>query len=149
MSRRSGRCLCGAVRFEIDAHDLRARACHCDDCRRWTGSAVYVIGPFADIAVNADAPVVWHDASAWAERGFCGRCGSSLFWRAKTGGGATSALLGALDDQTGVELIVEIFCDRRLPVLSANPSAEQKSRAAVIDRYTADYDGDWRSLSDH
>ncbi len=37
----TGGCLCGAVRYEIDADQLAddASYCHCSMCRRWSGSA--------------------------------------------------------------------------------------------------------------
>ena len=35
-----GRCLCGAVAYEISGKPETAFYCHCSRCRRWTGSAV-------------------------------------------------------------------------------------------------------------
>lgn len=55
-------------------------------------------------------------ASAWAERGFCPACGSSLFWRITAPGkyqGLTSVTLGTLDDQEGLPLEREWFHDQK------------------------------------
>ncbi len=35
----TGRCLCGAVRFEVDSPLVSANHCHCARCRRRTGTA--------------------------------------------------------------------------------------------------------------
>ncbi|MGZ8335948.1 MAG: GFA family protein [Allosphingosinicella sp.] len=34
-----GRCMCGAVRYRMDAAPMIVHACHCTECRRLTGSA--------------------------------------------------------------------------------------------------------------
>jgi hypothetical protein len=39
MSRITGGCLCGAIRYEYDGEPGAANYCHCADCRRCTGSA--------------------------------------------------------------------------------------------------------------
>ena len=35
----TGGCLCGAVRYEINGDPVRVAHCHCDDCRKATGSS--------------------------------------------------------------------------------------------------------------
>ena len=39
----TGRCLCGAVTYSVDADPVVQVACHCTDCQRQTG------GPFSVI----------------------------------------------------------------------------------------------------
>lgn len=142
MTRRTGRCICGAVRFSVAATDLKARACHCADCRRWAGGPLYVIGPFEDVAYEDESPIGRVTVSEWAERGFCSKCGSGLFWRLAKGDGLVLPV-GLLDDREGVTLALEIFTDERLPFLCAVTGARQETRADVIARYNLNYDGDW------
>jgi len=52
--KRSGGCLCGAVRFEVALAEPEFSICHCGMCRRWCG------GPFEE-AHCASAPAVAHD----------------------------------------------------------------------------------------
>jgi hypothetical protein len=55
-------------------------------------------------------------SSKWAERGFCNKCGSSLFYRLTADGkfkGVTSVSLGILDDSSGITLTKEWFIDKK------------------------------------
>ena len=66
--------------------------------------------------ILAGATEVGPMASELAERAFCNRCGSSLFWRMTAEGpykGTTSVTLGSLDDRSGVTLVKEWFIDRK------------------------------------
>ena len=111
-STRTGRCLCGAVRFAFEAAKHGVDACHCGMCRRWTG------GPFLglahDGAVSFEGPehIGVYKSSAWAERAFCRLCGTSLYWRI-TGTQEYSFAAGTLDDQSALELTTEIFIDEK------------------------------------
>ncbi len=109
---RQGRCLCGAIRYTVRGVK-ESSACHCDMCRRWAGGPLLSVGCEA-LAWDGEEPTFFA-ASAWAERGFCAKCGSSLFWRITTGKykGLTSVTLGTLDDQEGLPLSREWFIDRK------------------------------------
>jgi hypothetical protein len=79
--------------------------CHCVECRRWTG------GPWpATAAARTDFVVVAGESLRWIEtpasdtharRGFCGTCGSSLFWDAPAAN-TVSIAAGSLDEPAGV-----------------------------------------------
>ncbi len=103
-----GSCLCGDITYEITG-ELRGKinACHCGQCRKQSGhywaSANVQEG---DITVNG--PVAWYEASDIAKRGFCGRCGSFLFWKAHDEDQISFAL-GALDEDEGARLEQHIF----------------------------------------
>ena len=83
----SGSCLCGDVRFEVAVPLAPPDACHCVACRKSSGHV------FASSDVPVEALTVrdpqgalrWYASSPKVRRGFCGRCGASLFW-APTGG---------------------------------------------------------------
>lgn len=113
---RTGQCLCGAVSFVARGVQLeRASTCHCGMCQRWSGGPAIALF-VKSIELERDDGLVWYQSSSAAERGFCNRCGSSLFWRMTAEGkyqGTTSVLLGSLDDKTGVKLAKEWFIDRK------------------------------------
>ncbi|MDO5621690.1 MAG: GFA family protein [Paracoccus sp. (in: a-proteobacteria)] len=97
-----GGCLCGAVRFRFDGRVTDPAACHCKQCRRWSGH-VWAAFPVDDAVLTITGDVRWFRSSPQAQRGFCPVCGSSLFWR-RDGAGQTDLALGALDDPTGLRL---------------------------------------------
>ena len=85
MSRKiSGQCCCGAVAFTADADRDDAHACHCGQCRRWSGAYWTSVNvPYASLNFGkGEDKVGWFKSSGYARRGFCKDCGSALFWHA-------------------------------------------------------------------
>lgn len=78
----SGACLCGEIRFEIDGEFERFYLCHCEYCRKDTGSA------HAANLLSSSATLKWVSGqdkvrrfnlpSTRHSRSFCGNCGSAL-----------------------------------------------------------------------
>ncbi len=78
----NGACICGAVRFSGEPVPGRGiGVCHCLRCRTWAGGPNMVIRCVGGVALEAGEALAWYRSSDDGERGFCGRCGSSLFWR--------------------------------------------------------------------
>lgn len=79
----SGHCLCGQVVFEYTGSIGPANYCHCEDCRRHTGST-FNIGVRFDInkfRVNDDQPgsfIKQADSGNEITRHFCTNCGSPV-----------------------------------------------------------------------
>ena len=113
MSRVNGQCLCGEVKFSApEAQHIDV--CHCDMCRRWTGSAfIGVDYRSGGIEMAETESLVWFNSSEWAERGFCNKCGSSLFYRVKEDDSFMAISAGALDLPNGLALEKEIFIDEK------------------------------------
>ena len=65
-----------------------------------------------DIGFSGEEHVGRYDSSRWAERGFCTRCGSSLFYRLKQAD-RYMMCLGAFDDQSMFRLEGEIYVDEK------------------------------------
>ncbi len=99
-----GGCLCGGVRFEADPPLREIVACHCGQCRRWSGHVwASTSVPLDRFRLTAEAALRWFASSAAARRGFCTRCGSSLFWRPADEDRIAIAT-GALDATDGLRL---------------------------------------------
>jgi hypothetical protein len=110
---RTGKCLCGAVTFTADI-EPKIAACHCGMCRKWTGG-VFLTTLAKNIQFTGEDAIGRYKSSDWAERGFCSRCGSSLFYRVTAKGpheGTTVLAVGALDDASGMTLEEELCVDR-------------------------------------
>jgi hypothetical protein len=92
----TGGCLCGACRYEAHGEPIDVGVCHCRNCQKATGAPLYARVRMAGDAVSLSGPVGWYASSEHVLRGFCTRCGTSLF--SKRADGATiSLLMGSLD----------------------------------------------------
>ena len=101
-----GGCLCGAVRYRVDGPLRPVVACHCSQCRRTSGHHVAATSaPRGAVAIEGE--VTWFASSPEARRGFCGICGSNLFWDG--GGAGLSIMAGTLDGPTGLAMAGHIF----------------------------------------
>jgi hypothetical protein len=113
----TGRCLCGAVRYETSGPLRGVIVCHCVECRRYHGtSGAYSAAESTNLAIDdSEGLLRWFpgpDSVTNGERGFCGRCGSSLFWRAP-GPTTVSIAAGTLDGTTGLHTIQHIWDEQR------------------------------------
>ena len=106
---RGGGCLCGAVRYEVRGSLRPVIMCHCTQCRRTTGHVMAsTAARHADFRLLTDQGLEWYDSSPEARRGFCRRCGSTLFWQG-AGRDYVSITAGSLDDSSGLKIACHIF----------------------------------------
>ena len=76
-----GSCLCAAVSFEVTGALPPPDACHCAQCRKQSGHYFASTDvPRAALAIRGAENLTWFRSSEKVRRGFCSRCGSSLFW---------------------------------------------------------------------
>src|SRR5215467_4027404 len=108
-SPRTGGCLCGAVRYAVHGALRPVVMCHCTQCRRVTGHYMAATGARrADFHLLARQALRWYASSEQARRGFCARCGSTLFWQG-VGRDYISIAAGSLDDASGLATACHIF----------------------------------------
>lgn len=106
---RTGACLCGAVRLRTRGPLRGVVYCHCGQCRRQSGHYVAATCVGDDrIDVEGGEAIIWYAASEEAKRGFCGRCGSLLFWKHRDLD-TVSVMAGAFDKPTGLDAECHIF----------------------------------------
>ena len=107
----TGGCLCGGVRYRIDGDCRDIICCHCENCRRTHGhvAAYAALDQSALTLVTAQTLQWFHDASPDTYRGFCNRCGASLFWDARDGRKRISVAAGSLDDSGSLQTIGHVF----------------------------------------
>jgi hypothetical protein len=129
-----GGCLCGAVRYEIEAEPITTRVCWCRVCQAFgAGSgtvnvcfptdAVRIDGKPADYVSVADSGTVMH-------RRFCADCGVHLFSVAETRPHLTYVRAGSLDEPEIAKPVATIWVSRapswacidsRLPQIATQP----------------------------
>jgi hypothetical protein len=107
---KTGSCLCGAVQYEFDEPARPVHVCHCTQCRKQSGSFVHATSvPNSQFRFVKSDSLTWYRASEWAQRGFCGTCGSNLFWRPDSEE-RISFSAGSIDGPTGLAIEGHIFC---------------------------------------
>jgi hypothetical protein len=129
-----GHCLCGAVTVRATPVRPQVEACHCTMCRRWNGVAFVGIQCGKDVEFEGEEHVVRYRSSEWAERGFCGRCGSSLFFLYLPLGnyGFTA---GIFPDDALQPLAEEIFIDEKPGYYAFDSDSEKLTGPEVIAKY--------------
>ena len=129
----TGGCLCGAVRYRVTGAEPHFDACHCSMCRRFSGGVFLAVEVPAEGLTweSGEDEIATHASSDWAERGFCRRCGSSLFWRMPEGGMMALAA-GTLDSLEGLEFASEIFIDRKPDAYAFAGERKRTTEAEVI-----------------
>ncbi|NNE87738.1 MAG: GFA family protein [Silicimonas sp.] len=105
-----GSCLCGGVRYTVSGPLRPVIACHCTQCRKTSGHHVAATSARRD-DVEISGDVTWFASSETARRGFCGTCGSNLFWDGP--GVNLSIFAGTLEAPTGLQLAGHIYCDAK------------------------------------
>eukprot|EP01006_Ploeotia_vitrea_P024740 TRINITY_DN57545_c0_g1_i1.p1 TRINITY_DN57545_c0_g1~~TRINITY_DN57545_c0_g1_i1.p1 ORF type:complete len:343 (-),score=25.83 TRINITY_DN57545_c0_g1_i1:160-1188(-) len=82
-----GHCLCKGVQFQVASHPLYVYYCHCSTCQRSCGSVcmTWFTIKTKDLKMSraAQQQVKFYSSSATFERGFCGACGCTLFFKRK------------------------------------------------------------------
>ncbi len=102
-----GECLCGAVSYRVEGVAQGASVCHCSQCRKQSGH-LWASAYAPQKQVEISGPARWFEASESARRGFCPKCGSSLFWQAHDED-TLSFSLGSLEEPNDITLKKHIF----------------------------------------
>lgn len=109
-----GGCVCGSVRFEATPEARESHACHCETCRRWVGSATLSVMVAAeDIRFEGSEHIRSYRSSDWAERAWCDRCGTTLYYHLTIEPRSYALSLGLFDEPDGMPLVREIYIDRK------------------------------------
>lgn len=98
-----GHCLCGAIRYEVDARPTNETICHCSMCRRAAGSPVvgwFSVPPGA-YRVVAGIPTSYR-SSPHVVRTFCPTCGTPLTYQSTHTSHEIDITTCSLDDPEAV-----------------------------------------------
>ncbi len=132
----SGSCLCGSVAYEIVAEPLRFYHCHCQRCRKATGTghASNIIAKPSKVSWTAGEELLRYYKVPEAERfatNFCSNCGS-LMPRIAPDMSIGIIPAGSLDVEPGMSPEARIFsgsrsewsCDtREIPCFDTYPGS--------------------------
>jgi hypothetical protein len=128
----TGHCLCRAVMITVAGeHDRRIGACHCRMCQRWSGGLFLCFAADAS-AVTVTGEVTRYCSSTFAERAFCPRCGSHLWFTDVANGSEPESyelMPGLFDAARNWPLRSEIYVDRAMASVHLLGAHRRKSRA--------------------
>jgi hypothetical protein len=114
-----GGCSCGAVRFALE-RPLWVVACHCNACKKRTGSAFGISLVVDDHMVKASTGAT-RTFTRIGESGkpvhyeFCPECGTTIRWRVALIPNRYVYAAGTLDDPSAIEVVAEMYTAEALP----------------------------------
>lgn len=125
---KTGSCLCGAVRFTVVGKLKDPDACHCVQCRKFSGHfGVGTDVPRSQVEISGAEHIRWYHSSPKVRRGFCGTCGCSLFFDppAKDWIGIS---MGAFDGPTDTHIELHIYTAEKGDYYEVDDGAPQFER---------------------
>lgn len=106
-----GSCECGSIEYTCEGALGDVVVCHCSQCRKTSGHIwASTTLPEEQLHIAPTDDLVWYDSSEEAKRGYCKKCGSSLFYK-RHDEDFVAVAAGTLDGPTGLKVKDEIFLD--------------------------------------
>lgn len=134
-SRKTGNCLCGAVGITAINPSNKVGACHCGMCRRWGSGPFMEIDCGTEVSFEGEENITVYDSSSWAERGFCSKCGSHLFYRLKETN-QHMVSVGLFDEQKDFIFETQVFIDRKPSFYSFSNNTKDMTEAEIFEMYS-------------
>ena len=129
-----GSCLCGAIRITGNSVSKNMGACHCSMCRKWGGGPLLTVDCGAEVSFEGEENISVFSSSEWAERGFCNKCGSHLFYRLKERNQYIMPL-GLFDNDKSFVFDHQIFIDEKPSFYSFANETSDMTGAEVFAKY--------------
>jgi hypothetical protein len=115
--RRSGGCMCGAVRYALESDPYDPGWCHCRTCQLFSGApaVAFATVPVGDWRVDQGAEHVRSvESSSFGHRQFCGRCGTGLTLQVEHQPEEIDFTICTLDEPDAVRPGFHIFTGSRI-----------------------------------
>lgn len=79
---RTANCLCGGIKIRVKGNLRHVTNCHCSQCMKTHGNyASYTQCLEENITFLKIKTLRWYNSSKFAKRGFCFKCGASIFYK--------------------------------------------------------------------
>lgn len=122
-----GSCLCGAVRFTIDAPVTELRACHCRNCQKASGASgsVNAVVPSASFRITQGTPGRYSaraDSGRLLHRYFCADCGSPIYSQRELAPESVVVRSGLFDNAGDMKITANIWTASARPWAYIDPS---------------------------
>ena len=121
-------CLCGAVRISCGEPVGPGAYCHCEDCRKSTGSAFGVnvpfkVGEFRVISGEIGSFTKTADSGNELTRHFCLKCGSPLYGTSPQHPGRVYVKAGIIDQPSLIRPAYQSWCRSRVEWSAIDPGS--------------------------
>ncbi len=122
-------CLCGGIQLRTHGHHRDVYNCHCIQCMKTHGHyAAYTNIQEQNIKFLKKRTLKWFRSSKRAKRGFCNKCGASLFFKV-IGTKNISIAAGMFNGPTKLKTKMNIFVKGKLDYYKLD------NRLATFKRY--------------
>jgi hypothetical protein len=123
MSKLSGGCLCGSIKYSSSAEPAMVAICNCTHCQKQTGTSfsLLVAIPKGTLTFTAGKPAAYEDKGSSGLpvlRYFCAKCGSPIYSDVAAAPQLDWLKAGTLDDTSWLKPTVSIWCDAAQPWFS-------------------------------
>ena len=112
----SGRCLCGAVRFECSEAPSLAAHCACEDCRKSSGTSHCTHVPVSADSVTLRGATATYshpaDSGNIVTRHFCGTCGNAIYSTNNAMPSMKFLRASSLDDLNAINPTMFVYASR-------------------------------------
>ena len=117
-----GSCQCGGISYRINSTSVFSVACHCDDCRKLSGSAfgTSLVVKSEDVEFKGTFKT-WERLTDTGRRNiayFCPDCGNRIYHQDPDAAIVVRLRSGTLDDDVIPEPRVHVFAARKMPWLT-------------------------------
>ena len=107
-------CLCGGIQLKTKGPLRHVSNCHCRQCMKTHGNyAAYTKALEKDIKFIKKRTLKWFKSSKKAKRGFCNKCGASIFFKF-LGSANISIAAGMFQNPTKLKTTMNIFVKEKL-----------------------------------
>jgi hypothetical protein len=115
MPSRTGRCLCGAVTYEITGDPIVTAVCHCTHCQKQSGAmfSTNIMVQQAQFHQTGETRTYedFGDSGKKVLRNFCPKCGSPITSAIEAMPGMVAVKAGTLDNFKDVQPAIEVYTD--------------------------------------
>ena len=107
-------CLCGGIKLKTQGYHRNVQNCHCIQCMKTHGHyAAYTSIQEQNVKFLKKRTLKWFKSSKKAKRGFCNRCGASLFFKT-VGNNNIAIAAGMFNGPTKLKTKMNIFVKGKL-----------------------------------
>lgn len=128
-----GNCLCGNVTIEVE--DINTfEACHCTMCRRWGSGPLMAVHCSTEVNISGKESMTVYASSAWAERAFCHKCGTNLYYH-QLGSKTFVLSLGLFQDHANFDFTSQIFIDKKPDYYEFANDTQNLTQQQLFDKF--------------